>query len=116
MTDSLVIYANEYKAVQDARDALNAYRAYVEGLSATAYHLQRDNITDMLAMLDRELDAAVNALNDAQEAGGKMRNLPRVDEPIAHSTWKSAMEQRDRDFNRRYYNNDEGKPEWSYNG
>ena len=79
MTDSLVIYANEYKAVQDARDALNAYRAYVEGLSATAYHLQRDNITAMLAMLDRELDAAVNALNDAQEAGGKMRNLPTVD-------------------------------------
>ena len=42
--------------------------------------------------------------------------VAQVDEPIAHSTWKSAMEQRDRNFNRRYYNNDEGKPEWSYNG
>lgn len=30
------------------------------------------------------------------------------------TTWKQAMEKRERDFNRRYYNNPDGKPEFKY--
>jgi hypothetical protein len=33
-------------------------------------------------------------------------------EPRVHKTWRSAMEQRDRDFNRRYFNNPDGNPEF----
>lgn len=30
------------------------------------------------------------------------------------TTWKQAMEKRERDFNLRYYNNPDGKPEFKY--
>ena len=29
-------------------------------------------------------------------------------------TWNEAMQQREQDFNRRYYNNPDGLPEWNY--
>ena len=49
-------------------------------------------------------------LCEAQETARKL--LPDNTEPRTHKTWGSAMEQRDRDFNRRYYNNPDGKPKF----
>jgi hypothetical protein len=39
---------------------------------------------------------------------GAMKELPKA------VTWQKAMQQREQDFNKRYYNNPDGLPEWGY--
>jgi hypothetical protein len=68
-----------------------------------------DELTDAsLSEYQERMD--MEALNEVHtDTGPKVASfLPRV------VTWQTAMEQRDRDFNRRYYNNPDGKPEWKY--
>ena len=45
--------------------------------------------------------------------GGAYMQGPQL--PPAKS-WNDAMMESERNFNRRYYNNPDGKPEWRYNG